>query len=149
MARQIEQRRSDRARGADYEDSYSARQAAVAGEHLVGGEIGQRDGHRLDRIDTIGNRHEKPRRADGILCVSADDTEISYQLSRELSGHAWAGLLDDADKVVTRDEWKWPLEVWVAAAPDEGIGKPGAGSEYLDADLARAGQWDCRLFRQF
>src|SRR5262245_35483322 len=40
MARQIEQRRADRARGANYEDSCSARKATVAGEHLIRGEIG-------------------------------------------------------------------------------------------------------------
>ena len=39
MARQIEERRSDRAGGADYEDRCSARKRAVTGEHLEGGEI--------------------------------------------------------------------------------------------------------------
>ncbi len=116
---------------------------------MVGGEIGQRDAHRLGGIDAIGDRHEKARGADRILCVSTDDTEISNQLSGELGRHAGSGLLDDADKVVTRGERQWPLEVWVAAAPDEGIGEAGAGSEHLDADLARAGVGNCWLFRQF
>src|SRR5215471_8340367 len=115
MARQIEQRRADRARGTNYEDSCSARQAAVAGEHLVGGEIGQRDAHRLGGINAIGHRHEKARGADRILCVSADDAEISYQLSGELVRHARSGLLDDADKVITRGKRQWSFEVWVAS----------------------------------
>src|SRR4029079_2398278 len=55
----------------------------------------------------------------------------------------------DADKVVTRGEWQWPLEIWVATAPDEGIRETCAGSEHLDAGLARAGVGHCRLFRQF
>ena len=63
--------------------------------------------------------------------------------------HAGSGLLDDADKVVTWRERQWPLEVRVAAAPDEGIGEAGASSEHLDADLAGAGVGDGRLFRQF
>ena len=113
---------------------------------MVGREIGQGDAHGLGGINTIGDRHEKARRADGILCVSTDDTEISNQLSGELGRHAGSGLLDDADNVVTGGERQWPLEVWVAAAPDEGIGEAGAGSEDLDADLARAGVGNCRLF---
>src|SRR5881628_2295784 len=117
MARQIEQRRADRARGANYEDSCPARSAAVAGEHLVGGKIGQRDAHRLGGVDTIGDRHEKARGADRILCVSANDTEISNHMSGELGRHAGSDLLDEADKLVTRGERQWPLEVWVAAAP--------------------------------
>src|SRR6266568_9098619 len=95
-----------------------------------------------------GTAYEKGRGADRILCVSTDDTEISNQLAGELGRHAGSGLLDDADKVVTRGERQWPLEVWVAAAPDEGIGEAGAGSEHLDADFARAGVGNCRLFRQ-
>jgi hypothetical protein len=96
-----------------------------------------------------GTGHEKERGTDGILCVSTDDTEISNQLSGELGRHAGSGLLDDADNVITRGEREWPLEVWVAAAPDQPIGEAGAGSEHLDADLARAGVGNCRLFRQF
>jgi hypothetical protein len=115
---------------------------------LVGGEIGQRDAHGLGGIDAIVDRHEKARGADDILCVSTDDTEISNQLSSELGRHAGSGLLDDADKVVTRGERQWPLEVWVAAAPDECIGEAGVGSEHLDADLAKAGVGNCRLLRQ-
>jgi len=78
---------------------------------LAGGEIGQRDAHRLGGIDAIGGRHNKRRGADRILCVSTDDTEISNQLSGERGKHAGSGLLDDADKVVTRGERQWPLEV--------------------------------------
>ena len=91
----------------------------------------------------------RKRAGDRVLCVSTDDTEISNQLPRELGRHAWSGLLDDADKFVTRDERQWPPEVWVAAAPDEGIGEAGTSSEHLDADLARPGIGNCRLFRQF
>jgi hypothetical protein len=40
--------------------------------------------HGLGGIDAIGDRHEKARGTDGILCVSTDDTEISNQLSGEL-----------------------------------------------------------------
>ena len=58
--------------------------STIAGEHLAGGEIGQRDAHRLGGIDAIGGRHNKRRGADRILCVSTDDTEISNQLSDEL-----------------------------------------------------------------
>ena len=75
MACQIEQRRSDRARGANCEDSCPARKAAVAGEHLVGGEISERDAHGLGGIDAIGDRHEKARGG------STDDAEINNQPS--------------------------------------------------------------------
>jgi hypothetical protein len=77
---------------------------------LVGGEIGQRDAHGLGGIDAIGDRHEKARGADGILCVSTDDTEISNQLSGELGRHAGSGLLDDADNVITRVNGSGPLK---------------------------------------
>ena len=67
---------------------------------MVGGEIGQRDAHRLRGIDAIGDRHEKARGADRILCVSTDDTEISNQLSGEFDRDAGPGPLGDADKAV-------------------------------------------------
>src|SRR5215216_3482175 len=126
MACQIEQRRADRARGANDEDNCSTRQATVAGEHLVGREISQRDAHGLGWIDAFGDRHEKASGTDGILCVSTDDTEISNQLSGELGRYAGSGLLDDADNLITRGERQWPLKVRIAAAPDEAIGKAGA-----------------------
>jgi hypothetical protein len=91
----------------------------------------QRDAHGLGRIDAIGDRYKKAGGADGILCVSTNDTEISHQLSGELGRHAGSGLLDDAHKVVTRDERQWSLEVRVAAAPDEGIGEAGAAASTL------------------
>ena len=94
---------------------------------MVGGEIGQRGAHGLGGIDAIGDRHEKARGADRILCVSTDDTEISNQLSGELGRRAGSGPRRRR-QVVTRGERQWPLEVWVAAAPDEGIGEAGAGS---------------------
>ena len=102
MARQIEQRRADRARGADGEDRRPRRKAAVAGEHLEGGEIGERDAHRFGRIDAIGDRHEETRGANRVLGVPADDAEIGNQLALARRRHAGAGLLDDAHELVTR-----------------------------------------------
>ena len=150
MARQIEQRCPDRARGAHYEDNRgSARQAAVAGEHLEGGELGERNAHRFGGIDAVGDRHQETRGADRVLAVAADDAEIGDHLTLARLGHAGAGLLDDAHEVVARRERQRPLEVWVAAASDEGIGEAGAGGEHFDAHLAGAGVGDGRLFRQF
>ena len=148
MARQIEQRGSNRAGSANDEDRCFARQAAVAGEHLVGGEVGQRNAHRLGGIDAIGDRHEKRRWEDRILCVSTDDTEIGNQLPGEFGRDVGSGRLDDADKFVTRGERQWSLEIGIAAASDEGIGETGAGSEHLDADLAWTGVGNSLLFRQ-
>ena len=113
--------------------------AAVAGEHLEGGEIGERDAHRFGGIDAIGDRHEETRGADRVLGVAADDAEIGDHLALAWLGYAGAGLLDDADEVVTRRERQRPLEVRIASTPNEGIGEAGAGGEYLDADLAGAG----------
>ena len=81
MARQIEQRSADRARGADDEDRGARRQTAVAGEHLEGGEIGERDAHRFGGIDAIGDRNEETRRADRVLSVAADDAKIGDHLA--------------------------------------------------------------------
>jgi hypothetical protein len=106
---------------------------------LVGGEIGQRDAHRLGGIDAIGDRHKKMRRADRILSASTDDTKVGDQVSDEVGRRSGSGRFDHADKVVTRGERQWPLEVGVAAAPDERIDEAGPGSEDLDADLARTG----------
>ena len=59
MTRQIEQGGADGARGADDEDRGTWQPAAVTGEHLEGGEIGERDAHRFGGIDAIRNRHKK------------------------------------------------------------------------------------------
>ena len=122
---------------------------AVAGEHLEGGEIGERDAHRFGGIDAIGDRHEETRGADRVLGVAADDAEIGDQLALAWRGYAGAGLLDDTHEIVAWCERQRALEVRVASAPNEGIGEAGAGGEHLDADLAGAGVGDGRLFRQF
>ena len=149
VARQIEQRSADRARGANDEDRGTPRQVAAAGEHLEGGEIGERDAHRFGGIDTIGDRNEETRRADRILSVAADDAKIGDQLALAWFGYTGAGLLDDTHEVVAGRERQRALEVRVASAPNEGIGKAGAGGEHLDTDLAGAGIGDGLLFRQF
>ena len=94
-------------------------------------------------------RHEKTRGADRILCIAADDAEIRDRLALVRHSHAGSGLLDDAHDLVAWGERQWPLEVWIAAAPDQGIGKAGAGGNHLDANLARAGVGNGRLFREF
>ena len=147
MTRQIEQRGADGARGADDENRGTPRQATVAGEHLEGGEIGERDAHRFGGINPIGDRYEKTRGSDRVLGVAADDAEIGDHLALAWLGYTGAGLLDNAHEVVAWCERQRALEVRVASAPNEGIGKAGAGGEHLDADLARAGVGNGRLFR--
>jgi hypothetical protein len=124
------------------------RQAAIPGEHLIGGEISKRNAHGFGGIEVAGDRHQKARRTDRILRVAANDTEIGDQLSGEACGHAGPGRLDDADKIVTRRERQRPFEVRVAAAADEGVGEAGAGGKHLDADLAGTGHRDGLIFRE-
>src|SRR5450631_4285708 len=147
MARQIEQRRADRAGGAYVENRGAQRQVAAAGQHLKGGEIGKRDAHRFGRIDTFRDWHEEARWANCILGIAADDTQISDHLALERRGHAGTHLLDDANDLVARSERERTLEVRITAAPNHGIGEAGAGGEYLDANLPRTGIGDGRLLR--
>ena len=79
--------------------------------------------------------------------ASADDAEIGDHLALARLGYTGAGLLDNAREVVARCERQRALEVRVASAPNEGIGKAGAGGEHLDADLPRARVRNGRLFR--
>src|SRR5450631_3374808 len=147
MARQIEQRRADRAGGAYDENRGAQRQIAAAGQHLKRGEICKRDAHRFDRIDTFRDWHEEARWANCILGIAADDTQISDHLALEQRGHAGTRLLDDANDLVARSERERTLEVRITAAPNHGIGEAGAGGEYLYANLPRAGIGDGRLLR--
>src|ERR1039457_5434763 len=110
MARQIEQRRADRAGGAYDENRGAQRQVAAAGQQLKGGEICKRNTHRFGRIETIRDWHEEARWADRILRIAADDTQISDHLALERCSQAGTHLLDDADDLVARSERERPLE---------------------------------------
>jgi len=147
VARQIEQRSADRARGANDEDRGSRRQTAAAGEHLECGEISERDAHRFGGIDAIWERNEETRRADRVLNVAADDTKIGDQLALLWFCYTGAGLLDDTHEVVAWRERQRALEVWVASPPNEGVGEACACGEHLDTDLAGAGVGYGRLLR--
>src|ERR1017187_4538067 len=147
MARQIEQRGADRAGGAYDENRGAQRQVAAAGQHLKGREIRKRDAHRFGRIDTLRDWHEEARWANCILGIAADDTQISDHLTLRRCGHAGTHLLDDTNNLVARSERERSLEVRITAAPNHGIGEAGAGGEYLDANLPRAGIGDSRLLR--
>jgi hypothetical protein len=147
MARQIEQRRADRAGGAYDENRGAQRQVAAAGQHLKGREIRKRDSHRFGRIDTLRDWHEEARWASCILSIAADDTQISDPIARRRCSNARTHLLDDANDLVARSERERTLEVRITAASNHGIGEAGAGGEYLDANLPRAGIGDGRLLR--
>src|ERR1700730_3346137 len=56
-------------------------------------------------------------------------------------------LLDDARNLVAWSERQRSLKVRIAAATNHGIGKAGAGGEYLDANLPRGRFGDSRLLR--
>src|ERR1700723_579210 len=147
MTRQIKQGRADRTRCANDQDHGTFRKIAITSQHLKSGEIGKRDTHRFGGIDAIGDRHEGPRRADRILSVAADDTQISDHLALERCCYAGTKLLDDAHDLIARSERQRSLKVRIAAAPNHGIGKAGAGGEYLDANLPRRRFGDSRLLR--
>ena len=149
VSRQIEQRRTDRARGTDREDRCTRRQLAVAGEHLEGGQICQRDTDRLGRIDSIGDRHEEPRRPDRVLRVAADDAEVGHHLAFAWARYPWTDLVDDAHDVVAGGERHRSFVVRVAAAPDEDVSKAGAGGQDLDADLVATRFGQRRIVHQF
>jgi hypothetical protein len=74
-----------------------------------------------------------------VLSVAADDAEIGDQLALARRGDAGAGLLDDPNQFVAGNERERPLEIRVAAAPDEAVREPGPGGEHLDADLPGPG----------
>src|ERR1700677_2208385 len=149
MPREIEQRRADRARSPDDQDRRSRRQTPIAGQHLEGGEIGERNADRLGGIDALRDTNEPIGGANGVLSVAADDAEIGDQLALARRGDASAGLLDDPHYLVARNERQRPLEVGVAAAPDEAVREPGAGGEHLDAHLPRTGLGDLRRPHEF
>src|SRR5208337_3638206 len=104
---------------------------------------------RFGGIDPSRDWNKEARRADRILCVAANDTEIGDQLAFARRGHAGPSRLDDADKVIAWRERQWPFEVRISAATDESIGEAGAGGEHLDPDLARPRRRNGLLFRQF
>src|SRR5271165_910434 len=147
MARQIEQRRADRAGGAYDENRGAPWQVAAAGQHLKSGQVGKRDAHRFGRIDTIRDWHEEARWANRILGIAAHDTQISDHLALRRCSHAGTNLLDHANDLVARSERERSLKVRITAAPNHGIGKAGTGSKYLYANLARAGIRDSRVLR--
>ena len=60
----------------------------MAGEHLKSGEVGLRDADRFGGIDPIRDRNQEARRADRIVCVAANDTEIGDKLAFAGRGHA-------------------------------------------------------------
>ena len=72
------------------------------------------------------HRHEKTRRADHVLGVTADDAEIGDHLAPPWLGYTAAGLLDHTHEVVAWCERQWAFEVRIASTPNEGIGKAGA-----------------------
>ena len=84
-----------------------------------------------------------------MLSVAADDAEIGDQLALVRRGDTGAGLLDDPNQFVAGNERERPLEIRVAAAPDEAVREPGPGGEHLDADLPRTGFGDFRLLHKF
>ena len=149
MPRQIEQRRADRARGPDREDRRTRGQTAVSGEHLEGGQVGERDTDRLGRVDAIGDGHQEPRRPDGVLGVAADDAEVGHHLTLLQAGHTGTEFIDDSDDVVSGGERHRPLVVRIAATPNEDVREACAGSQDLDPHLVGTGLGDRRLFRQF
>jgi hypothetical protein len=122
---------------------------ATAGEHLEGSEIGERNAHRFGRRDAIGDRHEKPTRADRILGIATDDAEIGDHLALVRRSHAEPRHFHDTNDLIARRKRYRPLEVWIAAASDHCVGEAGAGGEHLDADLPRARIGDGRLFDEF
>jgi len=71
------------------------------------------------------------RGADRVLGVAADHAKIGDHLTLPWLGDTGAGLLDDANEFVARREWQRALEVGVPSAPNEAIGKAGAGGEHL------------------
>ena len=85
----------------------------MAGEHLKSGEVGLRDADRFGGIDPIRDRNQEARRADRIVCVAANDTEIGDKLAFAGRGHAGPGRLDEADKVIAWRERQWPFEVQI------------------------------------
>src|SRR5277367_3442834 len=138
MAREIEQRRTDRARSAYDENRGARREVAAASQHLKGSEVRKRDAHCFGRIDAVRNRHEKARWPDRILCVAAHNTQVSHHLTLSWRYHAGTSLLDDANDLIARREWERPLEIWISAAPNHRIGKAGAGGEHPDTNITWA-----------
>lgn len=122
---------------------------SVAGEHLKGREIGERDAHRFGHINAIGDRHQETRGADRVLSVAANHAEIRDQFTLARRNYAGARLIDDTHEFVSWRDRQRSLEVGVAATSNEAIGETGASGENLNSDLAGAGFGDGRLFRQF
>ena len=85
VTREIQQCGADGAGGADDEDRCARRQFAEAGEHLERGEVGERDAHRLGRVDTVGYGHKE-------LARGGSPTGCSRRLTHRL-GHQLARLL--------------------------------------------------------
>jgi hypothetical protein len=54
-------------------------------------------------------------------------------------------LFDHANEFVAWRERQRAFEVWVASAPNEGVGKAGAGGEYLDDPVGHAREHGDRL----
>ncbi len=91
------------------------------------------------RSTPFGTGTRKPGRADRILCVAVNDTEISDQLAFTRRGHPAPGRLDDPTRSLAWRERQWLFEVRISAATDESSGEAGAGGEHLDPDLTWTG----------
>src|SRR5258706_14786027 len=86
---------------------------SVAGEHLKGREIGERDAHRFGHINAIGDRHQETRGADRVLSVAANHAEIRDQFTLAPRTYTGDRLIDDTHEFVSWRERQRSLEVGV------------------------------------
>jgi hypothetical protein len=149
MAGKIEKRSAHSARSANDKDRCTRCERPVARQHLVGGEISERDAHGFGRVDAVRDRHKKLRRPDRILRVATGHAEIGGHLTFAQACHARAGLVHHTDEVIAGRERQRAFEIGVTAAPDEGVGETRACGQHLDAHLARAGLGKGFLLNEF